>query len=169
MRGFSRPLSRRRRDALEKFTKKNGPARDGRTFRSRTSLNPVRSAEMSLVVDAEEHPPHANGVIPWTRLKIPPLDLDVEPETVADDPPKRTRVNVPTRELPNPHNEYKQAGQGIAEPLVLIGTMLSMTAPLPGAVVATRADVTAAALVKMAETRPGMMTRSSASAKSGRR
>jgi len=114
---------------------------------------------MSLVVDAEEHPPHANGVIPMDQAEgFPPLDLDVEPETVADDPPKRTRRKRADAGTPRTRTtSTSKLAKELAEPLVLIGTMLSMTAPLPGAVVATRADVTAAALVKMAETRPGMM------------
>lgn len=115
---------------------------------------------MSLVVDAEEHPPHANGVIPMDQAEgFPPLDMDVEPETVEEESaPKRTRRKRADAGTPRTRStSTTRLAKELAEPLVLIGTMLSMTAPLPGAVVATRADVTAAALVKMAETRPGMM------------
>jgi hypothetical protein len=113
---------------------------------------------MSLVVEAEEHPPH--GVIGMDQAEgFPPLDLDVEPETVDEtDAPKRTRRKRADAGTPRTRQTGgAKLAKELAEPLVLIGTMLSMSAPLPGAVIATRADVTAAALVKMAETRPGMM------------
>jgi hypothetical protein len=118
---------------------------------------------MSLVVEAEDYPPHAAGVIGMDQAAsmggdFPPLDLDVEPETVEDDAPKRTRRKRADAGTPRTRTTTSsKLAKELAEPLVLIGTMLSMSAPLPGAVIATRADVTAAALVKMAETRPGMM------------
>ena len=112
---------------------------------------------MSLVVDAEEHPPH--GVIGMDQAEgFPPLDLDVEPETLDEEAPKRTRRKRADAGTPRTRTTSSgKLAKELAEPLALIGTMLAMSAPLPGAVIATRAEVTAQALVKMAETRPGMM------------
>lgn len=88
---------------------------------------------------------------------FPPFDAAEElPDGEPKSRTRKARSDSGKPRAPRATSNVKLAKE-LAEPLGMIGVMLSMTLPTPGAVLTDRAEVTAAALVKMAEKRPGMM------------
>lgn len=69
---------------------------------------------------------------------------------------RRTRADSGKPRAPRATSTAKLATE-LAEPIVIIGSMLAMTMPTAGTVVSMRAEETAKALVKMAEKRPKML------------
>lgn len=81
---------------------------------------------------------------------------DVEPVEESAPRKRRTRADSGKPRAPRATSTTKLA-QELAEPIVIIGSMLAMTMPTAGTVVSVRAEETAKALVKMAEKRPKML------------
>jgi len=99
------------------------------------------------------------GVIALDQASdFPAFDESEDESTPEESAPRkrRTRTDSGKPRAPRATSTAKLATE-LAEPIVIIGSMLAMTMPTAGTVVSMRAEETAKALVKMAEKRPKML------------
>jgi hypothetical protein len=91
--------------------------------------------------------------------EFPPLeDIEMAPDPDAE---PKTRTRKPRADAGKPRQprtaSTTKLASDLAEPLAIIGSMLAMTMPTAGTVIAVRSEETAKALVKMAAKRPKML------------